>query len=43
MILYLEFTNPRHMRFKSRLDIEVLPELNEFITRFANTRGWTTQ
>ena len=40
MILYLEFTNPRHMRFKSRLDIEVLPELNEFVTRFADTRGW---
>ena len=40
MILYLEFTNPRHMRFKSRLDIESLPELNEFIARFANSRGW---
>ncbi len=40
MILYMEFTNPRHMRFKSRLDIESLPELNEFITRFANSRGW---
>ena len=40
MILYLEFTNPRHMRFKSRLDIEALPELNEFITRFADSRGW---
>jgi len=40
MILYLEFTNPRHMRFKSRLDIEVLPELNEFVNRFADTRGW---
>ena len=40
MILYLEFTNPRHMRFKSRLDIEVLPELNDFVTRFADTRGW---
>ena len=40
MILYLEFTNPRHMRFKSRLDIEVLPELNEFVTRFADNRGW---
>ena len=40
MILYLEFTNPRHMRFKSKLDIEVLPELNEFVTRFADNRGW---
>ena len=42
MILYLEFTNPRHMRFKSQLDIEVLPELNEFIARFADSRGWDT-
>ena len=40
MILYLEFTNPRHMRFRSKLDIESLPELNEFITRFADSRGW---
>ena len=40
MILYLEFTSPRHMRFKSRLDIETLPELNEFIASFANSRGW---
>ena len=40
MIIYLEFTNPRHMRFKSKLDIEVLPELNEFINRFADSRGW---
>ena len=40
MILYLEFTNPRHMRFRSKLDIEVLPDLNEFIDRFADSRGW---
>ncbi len=40
MVLYLEFTNPRHMRFKSQLDIEALPELNEFIARFADSRGW---
>ena len=40
MILYLELTNPRRMRFQSRLDIEVLPELNEFIRKFANSRGW---
>ena len=41
MILYLELTNPRRMRFQSRLDIEVLPELNEFIRKFANSRGWS--
>ncbi len=40
MILYLEFTNPRRMRFKSRLHIDALPELNEFISRFATRRGW---
>ena len=40
MILYLEFTNPRRMRFQSKLDIEVLPELNEFLERFASRRGW---
>ena len=40
MILYLEFTNPRRMRFQSPLDINALPELNEFISKFANRRGW---
>ncbi len=40
MILYLEFTNPRRMRFRSKLHIDVLPELNEFIARFADRRGW---
>ena len=40
MILYLEFTNPRRMRFQSRLHIDVLPELNEFLHKFADRRGW---
>ena len=40
MILYLEFTNPRRMRFQSRLHIDALPDLNEFIARFATRRGW---
>ena len=40
MILYLELTNPRRMRFESKLDIEALPELNEFMARFAERRGW---
>lgn len=40
MILYLEFTNPRRMRFESKLDIEALPELNKFMERFAERRGW---
>ena len=40
MILYLELTNPRRMRFESRLSVEILPELNAFIARFATRRGW---
>ena len=41
MVLYLELTNPRRMRFESKLDIDVLPELNEFIDKFASSRGWS--
>ena len=40
MILYLELTNPRRMRFQSRLHIDALPDLNEFIARFVARRGW---
>ena len=40
MILYLEFTNPRRMRFTSKLHIDSLPDLNAFIARFATRRGW---
>ncbi len=40
MILYLELTNARRMRFQSKLDIDVLPELNEFVAKFAKSRGW---
>ena len=40
MVLYLELTNPRRMRFSSRLHIDALPELNEFITSFARRRSW---
>ena len=42
MVLYLEFTNPRRMRFQSQLHVDALPELNEFIARFAGRRGWDT-
>ncbi len=41
MILYLELTNPRRMRFTSKLDIDSLPELNEFIAKFVNSRRWS--
>ena len=40
MVLYLEFTNPRSMRFQSQLHIDALPDLNEFVERFADRRGW---
>ena len=40
MVLYLELTNPRRMRFQSRLHVDALPDLNEFIARFAARRGW---
>ena len=40
MVLYLELTNPRRMRFESQLHIDALPELNKFVARFADKRGW---
>ncbi len=40
MILFMELTSHRRMRFESRLHIEVLPELSAFITKFADRRGW---
>lgn len=43
MILYLELTNPRRMRFQSKLHIDALPELQEFIAKFADSRGWSTE
>ncbi len=40
MILYLEWTSPRRMRFQSKLHIDSLPELNDFMVKFADSRGW---
>ena len=42
MILYLELTSPRRMRFQSKLHIDSLPELNEFVAKFSASRGWDT-
>ena len=42
MILFLEFTSHRPMRFQSQLHIEALEDLNAFIARFADRRGWDT-
>ena len=40
MILFLEFTKKRRMRFESKLDADVLPDLFAFTERFAESRGW---
>ena len=42
MVLYLEFSSPRRMRFKADLHIDSLPELNDFMVKFATRRGWDT-
>ena len=42
LILFLEFTSHRPMRFQSRLHIDALDDLNAFIARFADRRGWDT-
>ena len=40
MILFLEFTSHRSMRFQSELHIDALSDLNAFIAKFAERRGW---
>ena len=40
MVVYLEVTSPRRMRFQSPLHIDSLPDLNEFMARFAANRSW---
>ena len=40
MILFLEFTSHRSMRFQSELHIDALSDLNAFIAKFAARRGW---
>ena len=42
MVLFLELTGQRRMRFRSQLDIEALPDLNAFMARFAARSGWNT-
>ena len=43
MLLFLEVTSRRGMRFESRLHADSLPELNEFIAQFSDRRGWDTE
>ena len=40
MIIFLELTSHRRMRFQSRLHIDSLPELTQFIHRFSDSRHW---
>ncbi len=43
MILFLEVTRQRPMRFQSQLHIDALPELNAFIAKFGARRGWDSR
>ena len=40
MVVYLEMTSPKRMRFQAPLHIDSLPDLNEFMARFASNRRW---
>ncbi len=40
MIIFLELTSYRRMRFQAKLHIDSLPELTQFIERFSNSRKW---
>ena len=43
MILFLEVTSPRRMRFQAPLHVDSLPDLNAFVAKFAARRGWGPQ
>ena len=43
MILFLELTSPRRMRFQAPLHVDSLPELNAFVAKFAARKGWGPQ
>ena len=40
MIIFLELTSHRRMRFQSKLHIDSLAELTQFVHRFADSRRW---
>ena len=40
MIVFLELTSHRRMRLQSKLHIDSLPELTQFIHRFSDSRRW---
>ena len=42
MIVFLEVTSQRRMRFESQLHVDALPDLFEFIGKFADDRRWDT-
>ena len=41
LVLFLEVTKRRRMRFESELDADALPDLFAFIERFAESRRWS--
>ena len=43
LVIFLELTGQRRMRFQSQLHVEALPELNAFLERFAARRGWNAE
>ncbi|MDE2765556.1 MAG: purine/pyrimidine permease [Chloroflexota bacterium] len=43
MILFLEVTSPRRMRFQAPLHVDSLPDLNAFVAKFAARKGWGPQ
>ena len=40
LVLYMEIAKSRPMRFQSVLHVDTLPDLNQFMTRFSDRRGW---
>ncbi len=41
--LFMNLTAPRRMRFRSALDVEALPDLNAFISKFTERQGWGSE
>ena len=40
MMVFLELTSPRRKRLQAALDMEALPKLKEFLSRFASKARW---
>ena len=42
MTLFLELSRPRRRRIRTRLNVDAYPTIDEFLTEFSNSRGWST-